>query len=91
MSIPNDTLISSVPAAAELRRVICPKGETDADVLERIFRRYNDALPETYHGRSISASDVIELYGDGERRYFYREETSFTPVEFSPLLAKNMK
>ena len=71
--------------------IICPKGLTDADVLERIFRSYNDTLPETYHGRSISASDVIELYGDGERRYFYREETSFTPVEFSPLLAKNMK
>lgn len=68
--------------------IFCPKDQGDNEVLERIFSRFNDTLPENYRGRSISTSDVIELYGDGVRKYFYREDGSFAPVDFSPMLAK---
>ena len=68
--------------------IICPKDLSDEEVLERIFNRFNGPLPENYRGRSISISDVIELYGDGVRNYFYREDDSFTSVAFSPMLAK---
>ena len=67
--------------------IVCPTEQSDAEVLQRIFETFNDTLPEAYRGRSISPSDVIELYGDGARRYFYREERVFTPVKFSPMFA----
>ena len=64
------------PPAAEYTLVydgelICPVGQDERDILERIFARYNQALPPDYHGRSIAPSDVLELYDESERRYFY--------------------
>ena len=58
------------------------------DILERIFARYNQALPPDYHGRSIAPSDVLELYDESERRYFYCDMAGFVQVKFSPALAK---
>jgi hypothetical protein len=63
-------------------------GQSDSEVLERVFKRYNDDLPQDYKGRSIAASDVVELYGDEGRRYFYRDLSSFIPIKFSPMLVK---
>jgi hypothetical protein len=60
----------------------------DSDVLERIFERYNDDLPGDYHGRSVSPSDVVELYDGGGRSYFYCDIAGFAPVKFSPMLVK---
>lgn len=84
------------PPAAEYRLVCddyipCDMSETDARRLAFLFLRYNDTLPENYHGRSISPSDVVELYDEEKRRYFYRDCDSFCPVKFSPFLAKPMK
>lgn len=64
-----------------------------SNVLECIYVRYNDSLPKDYQGRSVSPSDVIELYGDGARRYFYCDTVGigFAPVRFSPVLAQPMK
>ena len=64
------------PPAAEYTLVydgelICPVRQDDRDILERIFARYNQAFPPDYHGRSIAPSDVLELYDESERRYFY--------------------
>lgn len=81
------------PPAAEYTLVydgelICPVGQDDRDILERIFARYNQALPPDYHGRSIAPSDVLELYDESERRYFYCDMAGFVQVKFSPTLAK---
>ena len=81
------------PPASEYRLVyegcmMCPKAQTSHEILERIFARYNDELPEDYHGRSISLSDVVELYDDEGRSYYYCDTTGFVPVKFSPLLAR---
>ena len=81
------------PPAAEYRLVYdgictCNKEDNDAAVLELIFKRYSQRLPEDYPGRSLSPSDVVELYDDCGRKYFYRDEHSFCPVKFSPMLAK---
>ena len=64
------------PPAAEYTLVydgelICPVGQDERDILERIFARYNQAFPPDYRGRSIAPSDVLELYDESERRYFY--------------------
>lgn len=81
------------PPAAEYTLVydgelICPVRQDDRDILERIFARYNQALPPNYHGRSIAPSDVLELYDESERRYFYCDMAGFVQVKFSPALAK---
>lgn len=66
-------------------------GEDEKHRLKRIFERYNDDLPNDYPGRSIAPSDVIELYDDERRCYFYCEKGDFCPVRFSPMLAKQLK
>lgn len=81
------------PPAAEYTLVYdgeltCPVGQDDRDILERIFERYNQAFPSDYRGRSIAPSDVLELYDESERRYFYCDMAGFVQVKFSPALAK---
>lgn len=83
------------PPAAQYRLVcdselVCPTAQTDEDVLSRILSCYNDTLPEGYSGRSVSPSDVVELYNEEKRSYFYRDLNSFVPVRFSPFLALPM-
>ena len=70
---------------------LCPNGQSEEKILQRIFERFGDELPRDYHGRSVAPSDVIELYGEGVRAYFYRDEAGFVPVKFSPMLIKSAK
>lgn len=84
------------PPAAEYRLaydgvLYCGKDTEDKAVLERIFSRFNDDLPGDYHGRSVSPSDVVELYDGDGRRYFYCDGGGFVPVKFSPALALPMQ
>lgn len=64
---------------------------TDTEMLGRIFEWYNDDLPKEYTGRSLSPSDIVELYDNKTRRYFYCNHTSFEEVRFSPRFALPMK
>ena len=68
-----------------------PEESAEQDVLERIFSRFSDTLPAGYHGRSVAPSDVVEVYDDEERRYYYRDTSGFVPVRFSPALARPAK
>lgn len=68
--------------------ILCPKEQSERDVLERIFTLYSDRLPKDFPGRNTALSDVIELYGDGGRTYFYCDVNGFPGVKFSPMLAK---
>lgn len=68
--------------------LLCAADDGDDARLEHILCRYNWELPEGYSGRNISPSDVIELYDEDARRYFYRDKDKFVPVKFSPMLAK---
>ena len=84
------------PPASEYRLVhdgelICPKEQAANEVLATLVQQFSSTLPEQYAGRSISASDVVELYGDDGRSYFYRDTSSFVQVKFSPMLAKPMR
>ena len=62
--------------------------EDDHQRLARIAKLFGDTLPKEYRGRSVAPSDVLELYDDTGRRYFYRDVGKFCPVKFSPMLAK---
>lgn len=68
--------------------IFCPNEQGEHEVLERIFARYSDALPKDFPGRNTALSDVIELYGDNGRSYFYCDVAGFPGVKFSPMLAK---
>lgn len=71
--------------------IFCPIAQREDRILDRIFEQYNDKLPIEYHGRSISPSDVLELYGEDTRRYFYRDTAGFVTVKFSPALVPKAK
>lgn len=81
------------PPAAEYRLVhqgtlFCDENEDDMQRLSRIAELFGDNLPREYSGRSVAPSDVLELYDETGRRYFYRDTDAFCPVKFSPMLAK---
>lgn len=81
------------PPASEYRLVhdgvlLYVQNEDEHCRLTRLAQMYGDELPKDYIGRSIAPSDVIELYDDTERKYFYRDENGFWAVKFSPILAK---
>lgn len=63
-------------------------GEDEHLRLIRLLTQYKDDLPAGYRGRQVAPSDVIELYDDHVRKYYYRDENGFWPVQFSPMLAK---
>lgn len=81
------------PPAAEYRLVhegtLCfDESEDDYQRLMRIAETFGNTLPSEYRGRSVAPSDVLELYDETGRRYFYRDTDGFCPVKFSPMLAK---
>lgn len=68
--------------------IFCLNEQSEHDVLERIFSLYSEDLPQGFPGRNTALSDVIELYGDHGRTYFYCDVNGFPGVKFSPMLAK---
>ena len=68
--------------------IFVPRRQTVEYILARILERFQDRLPADYPGHSIAPSDVLELYGEGRRQYFYRDTAEFVPVKFSPALVK---
>ena len=47
---------------------------------EHIRRRFNEKLPRTFHGHSISVSDVLVLNKDGVVISYYVEKDGFTVI-----------
>ena len=68
-----------------------PKDWKDTEILEQISAHYGNRVPESYKGRPLASSDVVELDDETGRRYFYIDGRTFEPVRFSPFLAKPMK
>lgn len=68
-----------------------PEGEQDDTVLEHIFSRCNDHLPEGYQVHSLSMSDIVELYDLDYSRFFYCDTVGVSPVEFDASQAKPMR
>ena len=81
---------------AKAYRLVCsgaltvPAGQEKDDTLRQIAQRYNDDFPPGYTGRSVAPSDVLELYDEQSRKYFYTDQDGkFVPVRFSPALVQN--
>lgn len=71
--------------------LIHPKNEQASAILEHIFARCNDDLPEGYQGHSLSMSDVVELYDENTQTYYYCDEDCFTIVGFEAERSKPMR
>ena len=66
----------------------CPTSWQEEEMLTIIGKHYSDRMPETYMGRPLAPSDVVELYDSETRRYYYVDTQGFISVRFSPFLAK---
>ncbi len=83
------------PPAAEYRLVYDgvithAKSLEPKAVLNLIHTRCNDTFPKDYLGHSLSMSDVVELYDEETRRYYYCDEAGLIPVQFDSSLARPM-
>lgn len=82
------------PPAAQYRmgwtgEIYCPTGQSDTEILQRLFSELSVELPEGCNGRPMSLSDVVELEYPMKRIYYYvNGDTQFQQVKFSPMLAK---
>jgi hypothetical protein len=74
--------LNSVPPASLYEMVYDANLETDD--LEDIFALLNDALPPNYHGRSLSVSDIVELYDVSGSTFYFCDTFGFKEVSFEP-------
>lgn len=84
------------PPASEYRLVLdtefpCPENLEKKELLCLLKEQYGSLVPQDYRGRPLAPSDVVELYGQDGRSYFYVNTESFEPVRFSPFLAKPLQ
>ena len=58
-------------------------GEVSAQTLEDIFYVFNMEHPSGYKGRSLSVSDVVEIFlASGESEFYYCEPIGFKRIHF---------
>lgn len=56
--------------------------EQQDKLLKVLFQTFNLTHPEDYRGRSMSVSDIVELYGNGKREFFFCDSFGFQPIDF---------
>lgn len=61
---------------------VCPTEFPDSDILEQIFRIFNTEHPKDYTGRSLSVSDVVELYENDSSRFYFCDSMGFRKIAF---------
>lgn len=60
--------------------------------LEYLFKRFNDpAKPDSYHGRSMSVSDVVEVISGTGTKAYYCRSIGFEEIEFDSSLCAEQK
>jgi len=68
----------------ELYRVVFD-GQLETDNLDDIFHIFNLKRPPIYKGRSLSVSDIVELYDDKGSIFFYCDLVGFEQIKFKPV------
>lgn len=70
-------------------KVRCPAEQSDEELLQRLFLDFSQRkMPADYQGRPVSPSDIMELYDEDGRKYYYVDPPHFIAVRFSPFLIK---
>lgn len=57
-------------------------GDLNTNELEEIYQICSFDVPKEYKGHSLSMSDVVELYLENEREFFYVDKYGFKAIEF---------
>ena len=57
-------------------------GEVEAETLEDVFAIFNLDHPLGYRGRSLSQSDVVEVYRKDVSEFYFCDTCAFVPIEF---------
>lgn len=55
--------------------------ENDIEVLENLFQTFNISIPENYHARSLSVSDVVAVIRKEVSHYYYCDISGWTLVK----------
>ena len=60
------------------------EGEVEADDLEQVFQIFNLDKPDSYHGRSMSVSDVVAVRKEDNEKteYYYCDTIGFKQIDF---------
>ena len=58
-------------------------GTVETNDLESLFEKFNTDFPPGYTGYSLSMSDILELYDDQGREFYYVDVVGFRQVEFA--------
>ncbi len=74
---------------AELYKVVFD-GQLETDALRDIWRIFNTSHPQGYLGRSLSVSDIVELYDSTGSRFFYCDSFCFKKIRFNPVTSRFM-
>ena len=74
---------------AELYEVVFD-GQLGTDNLRDIFRIFNAEQPVDYNGRSLTVSDIVELYDDINNLFFYCDSDGFKKIRFKPVKIQYM-
>lgn len=72
-----------VSPPADLYKVVFD-GQLQTEDLEDIFKIFNADHPMGYSGRSLSVSDIVELYDDDTNCFFYCDPIGFMQIPFTP-------
>lgn len=57
-------------------------GEVDAETMNEVYAIFNIRHPRGYRGRSLTQSDVVEVYEGDVSRFYYCDTYTFTPIDF---------
>ena len=76
-----DEAHKSAPIHSECYECVYEKDLPAVD-LEMVYQMFNIHLPEDYHGRSMSVSDVVEFEKDGQSQFLFCDTFGFSLVSF---------
>lgn len=73
--------------SGELVDFIAYKDETitcntnDSEILDKLFCKFNTAIPDGFTGHSLSVSDVVEIVRKSGKRYYYCDASGWQQIQ----------
>ena len=60
------------------------EGAVETDTLEGVYQMFNCDCPDSFQGRSLSVSDVVEIIDGKNAGFYFCDSIGFQRVEFEP-------
>ena len=78
-----DRLMKHFGALEPCEYAVVFDGEVETNDLEALYQKFCLSSPQGYQGHSISMSDIVELYDEKARSFYYVDRFGFREVDFS--------